>query len=92
MSIVRSYGVRFIDSNTCFKVIVPVPACKKDNQKTMEGFRTLMTGTSPSDFSVFLMYLNRCFWFMQAAAWMWVSTWVGKVSSSQTTLLTFRTL
>ena len=39
-----------------------------------------MTGTSPSDFSVFLMYLNRCFWFMQAAAWMCVSTWVGMVS------------
>ena len=35
---------------------------------------TLQTGTSPSVFSVFLMNLKRCFWFMQEAAWMWVST------------------
>ena len=79
--------MRFIDSNTCFKVIVPVPACGKHGlkiYKIRQRCYTLMTGTSPSDFSVFLMNLKRCFWFMQAAAWIWVSTCaVGKVSKHQ---------
>lgn len=62
MSMVRSYGVRFMDWKTSLRVIT-LPL-------------TLQTPTSASVLMLFLMNLRRCFWFMQAAPWMCVSTFL----------------
>ena len=35
---------------------------------------TLETGNSPSSLRLFFMNLKSFFWFIQAAAWIWVST------------------
>ena len=51
------------------------PPIKPNWSKYLKSSLTLQTGTSPSVFRVFLMNLRRCFWFMQEAAWMCVSTW-----------------
>jgi hypothetical protein len=60
MSTVRSYEVRFMDWNTSRSVML----CPL----------LFVTTSSVWFFSVFLMKRRRCFWFIQDAAWMCVST------------------
>lgn len=60
-STVRSYGSMWRLSKTCFKVIF-LPFFSA----------TILSG---SVWYVCLINLSKCFWFMQAAAWIWVSTW-----------------
>lgn len=44
-------------------------------RSVISASRLLVTTSSEWFFSVFLMKRRRCFWFMQDAAWMCVSTW-----------------